>query len=238
MRKVILKAWSNFREAQARRPISSVIFPGGPLWVWRGLVLARKGFLMHAPRHSRAVVAALAVAVVAVSVALFALPASAGSQTGSITVKSSVANNCTSSVTQPGTITYDPISANLSTAATDSSGSLVLNCTKGDSVSVDMDKGSNSAAAGSYFQPQMAGQTTGNTDKLQYNMYTTSGYTTVWGSNNSADGGTTHGSAQTTTGLGPGTAHKITLTLYIQIPATQNVSADTYQDTMTATITY
>src|SRR5579859_6907727 len=174
------------------------------------------------------VLAALAAATV-LSMAVGAVPASAGTTTGSITVKSSVANNCTSSVTQPGTITYDPISANLTTDAQDSSGALVLNCTKGDSVSVDMNKGSHSAAAGSYFQPQMAGTGT-NTDVLAYNIFTTSGYTTVWGSTNSSDGGTTHGSTQTTTGLGPGTAHQITLTLYIDIPKAQNVSADTYQD--------
>jgi spore coat protein U-like protein len=70
---------------------------------------------------------------------------------------------------------------------------------------------------------------------LNYNLYTTSGDTTVWG-----DG---TGSTLTVagTGAGMGTPQAVAQTVYGQIPdnaANQAVSPDTFADTITATVTY
>jgi spore coat protein U-like protein len=70
------------------------------------------------------------------------------------------------------------------------------------------------------------------TNTLQYNLYTTNGYATVWGN--------TTGSWQSGTGAGLGTTNS--LTVYGQIPdsATNQaaVPATTYADTITVTVTY
>ena len=62
-------------------------------------------------------------------------------------------------------------------------------------------------------------------DRLNYNLYTSSGYTTVWGT---AAGSTyTIASIKTTD----------TATIYARIPAGQDVSVGSYSDTVTLSIT-
>lgn len=154
-----------------------------------------------------------------------------GTLTPTVTVKSSVATNCTDSVTQPNTVTYDPIGANLAADAKDGSGFLTLNCTRLAAVSIDLDKGANSTGTTPNFVRNMLGAAS-TPDKLSYKIYQDSGYsTTLWGT-------TTSGTAMSVAGKGPGVGNQLKEYFYVDIPMNQNVQADTYTDTVTATITF
>lgn len=65
------------------------------------------------------------------------------------------------------------------------------------------------------------------TNTLQYNLYTTSGHANVWGD----------GTSSTRTVGGNGTSSS-TQTIYGRIPAGQDVSAGSYSDSITLTITF
>lgn len=67
----------------------------------------------------------------------------------------------------------------------------------------------------------------GGADTLQYNLYTTSAHTNVWG----------NGTGGTSTIVGNGT-NSSTRTIYGRIPAGQDVSAGSYTDTITITISF
>jgi spore coat protein U-like protein len=82
-----------------------------------------------------------------------------------------------------------------------------------------------SAGGGSFAQRLM---TTGTTT-LKYQIYTSSGYGTVWG-----DGS---GTTSTVAGGNDGNASE-TLTAYGSIPAGQFVKPGSYTDTITVTVTY
>lgn len=159
----------------------------------------------------------------------------AGSKTTTIVTNATVATNCIISTNSPNTITYDPIVTNLSMDAQDNSGSLALNCTRNASISIDLDHGQHAIVSGSYFQPELYGAATPH-DTLKYTINHGS-YTGLWGTTTSVDG-TTKGTVLTDTGKGPGNGNKLTETLYIDIPMNQNVQADSYADSVIATVTY
>ncbi|KCZ59657.1 hypothetical protein HY30_13710 [Hyphomonas chukchiensis] len=69
---------------------------------------------------------------------------------------------------------------------------------------------------------------TDGSNTLSYNLYTNSGYGTVWG-----DG---TGGSSDVTGTGSGSVQD--LTVYGRMPAGQGEPAGDYSDTVTATITY
>ena len=66
------------------------------------------------------------------------------------------------------------------------------------------------------------------TATLGYNLYTTTGDTTVWGD----------GTGSTASVAGTGTGSNQTLTVYGKIPTGETSLSGTYSDTITATITY
>ncbi len=171
------------------------------------------------------------VAILASSTASYATT----TKTSTIPVSASVATNCTISTTSPSTIAYDPIVTNLAADAQNNSGNLLLNCTRNASISIDLNKGLHSIASGTYFQPELYGATVPH-DVLKYTI-NKGNYTTLWGTTISVDG-TTPGTALADTGKGPGGGNVLTETLFIDIPQNQNVQADSYTDTVTATVTY
>lgn len=163
----------------------------------------------------------------------FNAPASAG---GSISMGAAaqVHGNCfIFSVNQPATIPYDPIVANLSTDATSQDGSLNVKCTRNAAAYIDLDHGLHATPAGSYFAPNMIGAL-GTPDSLKYFIYADQAHTQLWGTTTSADGGTTAGTVGNITGTGA----VVQYTLYIVVPKNQNVQADSYSDSMVATVTY
>lgn len=69
----------------------------------------------------------------------------------------------------------------------------------------------------------------GGTDKLQYNLYTSSTFTTIWGD--------TAGFMVSGTGA-TGPTSNTPVAIYDRIPAEQDVSAGTYTDSITLTISF
>lgn len=85
----------------------------------------------------------------------------------------------------------------------------------------------NSGSSGSITARTMAGATSGNTDKLAYNLYTDAAFTTVWG-----DG--TAGQKVSLTGTG---AQQST-TVFGSLSLNQYLKPDTYTDNLTVTLAY
>jgi spore coat protein U-like protein len=79
--------------------------------------------------------------------------------------------------------------------------------------------------AGSYTPRAM----TSGVPQLQYNLYTTAGYATVWGDGTGATAIVAGGNAGN---------NSETLTVYGRIPSAQYVTPGAYTDTITATVTF
>jgi spore coat protein U-like protein len=154
-------------------------------------------------------------AAVVLVIALAFAPTSASATTGTanFAVSATVTNTCTISAAALSFGAYT------GAAAVTGSSNITVNCTNLAIYTVGLSTG-----GGTYTTRTMAN----GTATLGYNLYTTSGDTTVWG-----DG---TGSTATVGGVGTGTAQ--TLTVYGKIPTGENSLSGTYSDTITATITY
>ena len=158
----------------------------------------------------------------------------AGTNTGSLPVTASVAQSCVVSATSAVAFgAYDPVGANAA-AALAGTGSISLKCTKGStSITADLSAGAN--AVGN--QRKMLGTT--NSDLLNYSItqpataspWTSCAGSTVWGS-------TVGGSVYTPTGVTWTAAAAQAFTVCGSVPAAQNVSADSYTDTITVTVNF
>lgn len=73
-------------------------------------------------------------------------------------------------------------------------------------------------------------------NKLNYNLYTSSARTTIWGDGTSGTG-VASGSFQHP-GLGVGVKFEQSYSFYGRIPASQNVPVGTYSDSITVTVVY
>lgn len=163
---------------------------------------------------------------IAVLVAIAAIygAAIAGTASSNLAVSATVSNNCTISTTAVAFGTYDPIVANKTTAAT-ATGAVDTTCTTGDSTTITLGQGSNPASSSTAAAP-VRRMLNGTTNYLNYNLYTSSGLTTVWG-NTSATGVAV-----------TGTGAPVTTNVYGSVPAGQNVPAGGYSDTVLATVTF
>jgi spore coat protein U-like protein len=153
--------------------------------------------------------------------ALASAAASAATATTTFAVSATVLKTCSASANALAFGSYTPGSGAVTGTTTVS-----IKCTNGTAYSVALNGGS--TASGTITQRLMAN----GTNTLQYNLYTTSSYGTIWG-----DG--TAGSPQTGTGAGFATAN--TLTVYGQLPdsaTNQSVVTGSYTDTVTVTVTY
>jgi spore coat protein U-like protein len=151
----------------------------------------------------------------------FAGAAQAATKTGSFVVSATVAKNCVINAPNLDLGSFD------GTNDLAVSSAITVNCTSGTTFSVDLSPGSSN----SYAMRTLVN----GTDHLNYNLYTSGGYGTVWGD---ATGGTGHA---TGTGTGMGVPQQQSLTVYGRLLASDNtgpVSAGTYNDTIVATITY
>jgi spore coat protein U-like protein len=147
--------------------------------------------------------------------------AQGATKTTTFLVSATVSKNCVMSAAPLNLGTFD------GTNDLTASSNITVNCTNATPFTVDLDKGSSA----SYTMRTMKN----GTDVLNYNLYTTSTYTNVWGD---TTGGTAH---NTGTGAGMGVPQAQTLTVYGRLQAVDNTgtfSAGTYNDTITATITY
>lgn len=138
-------------------------------------------------------------------------------------VSATVLKNCTVAATNVAFGNYTPTAG-----ATAANGTVSVKCTKNSAFTVSLDKGT--TAGGAIAQRLMSD---GAGDTLQYNLYTTSGFATVWGD------GTGTSVTQGGTGAGMGTA--VTLTVYGSLPdnaTNQAVPPNTYTDTVTVSVAY
>lgn len=83
--------------------------------------------------------------------------------------------------------------------------------------------------------PQRAMESGGN--KLNYNLYTSTARTTIWGDGTSGTG-VESGSFHYPGLIGVGVKREKSYSFYGRIPANQNVPAGTYSDSITVTVVY
>jgi spore coat protein U-like protein len=102
-------------------------------------------------------------------------------------------------------------------------GTVAVQCTSGDSYSISLNAGT---TTGSTVSSRYMVSALGGT--VQYGLYTTGGYTTIWGD----------GSLGTATQGGTGTGSGQSFTVYGVVPIQATPAPGTYNDTVTATITY
>jgi spore coat protein U-like protein len=135
-----------------------------------------------------------------------------------LTSTATVINNCVVSAT---TINFGG-SVGVLTGAVTANGTITARCTSGDSYSIALNKGTTSG--GSIADRQMAGS---GSAVVHYQLYTGSGYTTIWGDGTT---GSTNG------GTGSGTNQNYTV--YGRVQAQTTPAPNTYSDTITVTVTY
>jgi len=179
----------------------------------------------------------LAIAVATAALAGVVAPALAGSATSSLSVTANVAQNCAISTSAVAFGAYDPVSTH-SSAGIDlnGTGAVSVTCTK-NSTGVNITLGLGSNALGSV--RRLLGGTSG--DFLTYSLYHASATTpaavcnfpgtTVWG--------TAGAGILTPTGIsGWGANSAKSFNVCGTIPKAQDVSADSYTDTVVATVNF
>lgn len=150
--------------------------------------------------------------------------ANAGSASTPVNVSASVTQNC--KISNTGNISfgsYDPVTVS---AVTQSTGSVSVTCTKGASgITFTLSSGANSANATG--PDTRAMKASGSSTYLSYDVYQTNAYATRF---------PTSAVAETVSG---GITTPTTISLYGQIKAAaQDVSVDTYTDTLSATVNF
>lgn len=108
---------------------------------------------------------------------------------------------------------YDPLGA----SAVDGVGNINITCDTVTAMTVSLSSG-----GGTFADRRMIG----GASQLGYNLYTNSSRVTVWG--DGVGGGSTVSA----------NSSNVDLTVYGRIPASQNVPANVYTDTITVTVTY
>ncbi len=145
--------------------------------------------------------------------------ASAGTATGTFTVQATIASAC---LVTANTLNFGTYSAASATALTGAS-TISVNCTSGTPYATALNVGSGGGA--------FTGRTLlSGTDTLTFNLFRDAAYTQVWG-----DG---TGSTFTVAGTGSGLLTANTITVYGQIPISQDKPVGTYSSLITVTISY
>lgn len=155
---------------------------------------------------------------------LVASSVSAGTDTANVEISATVEANCTITSSGLDFGTYDPVSTNAASDL-DASGTVTVTCTTGSTGVIALGQGVN-ADTGSTDAVPLRRLSDGGTNYLSYYLYQDSGRTTVWGNTTETD--VEH--------LGDGTATDITI--YGRVTSGQNVPAESYSDTVVATVTF
>lgn len=154
----------------------------------------------------------LVVAAMVAAVAFFGGRAvSAGSNTANMNVQATVVANCTITANPLKWTQFDPVTG----AGADTTGSLLIACTKGTTPTVQMGDGQNGGR-----------KMSNGSDVLAYDIYTASDYKTVWNMTNTVS-----------LGQAPSKAER-TMNVYGRIVATSDVPAGTYTDLVVATVNF
>jgi spore coat protein U-like protein len=160
------------------------------------------------------------------AVALLAISSAAGAATvqSNFNVTASVVKNCLVSSGDIAFGTYTPAAGTLTGSSV-----VGVRCTAGTTFTVGLSTGQE----GSY-GPRKLNDGSGN--ELEYNLYTTNAYATVWGD------GTGGSATRNGTGAGMGALQAQNLTVYAQLPDNANNQlappSTSYTDQITVTVTY
>jgi spore coat protein U-like protein len=152
--------------------------------------------------------------------------------TGTLAVSATVVNNCQFTTTPVAFGNYDPAVVNAAGGANLlATGNLLVTCTTGDSITVDLDAGGNPAGGSTALVPARQ-MVFGGTNFL--------GYTLFWP--NSANNGTT---TATVWGTGAGSSFvytasgvQQTVNVFGSVAKGQNVPAGAYSDTVNVAVNY
>lgn len=150
-------------------------------------------------------------------------PTRAGTSTGTMNVTATVGKSCNFTSGNLAFGNYDPIVANSATPLkiTDTTTALSLSCSANTTATISLNNGLNNASC--------SGSATcmadGSGDYLNYAVYTNNTFATVWNGVNTVS----------YTSTSPGVP---ALKVNAQIPAAQNVPANSYTDTVTATANF
>lgn len=155
------------------------------------------------------------------AVVSIAAESSAGAQSASatLTVSASVAKHCTVTTTPVNFGAYNPVTVN-ATAPLDNTGTIAVTCTKGATAWVGLNNGT---ATGT------TRQMSSSAERLNYELYTDSTHSTVWGN-------TVTTGVNVPASTGPQTPQN--LTVYGRVAAGQNAAVGDYTDTVTATVNF
>ena len=158
----------------------------------------------------------------ALTIAFSGTFASAASSTGNLSVSATVASTCT--ISQASALTFSGYNR-ASGSDLAGTGSMTIACTNGGApLTVSFDTGANTSACDTYDSgTNTRCMSDGGAGLLQYDVYTDSGHTTLFGRTGAAT------TAQTSTG---------TLTIYGLIPHGQAAPVGSYSDTLVATVNY
>lgn len=140
----------------------------------------------------------------------------------SMTVNATVNAYC--AINSAGTIGFNAF--NPSTGDQTSSSSISVNCTNTTPFDIGLSLGSGTNASLTTGRVMTSGNNT-----LIYQLYSDSGYSTVWGD-------TVGTNTVRLTGAGFGTNTAKTATVYAKIPSQPNAVPASYTDTVTVTVTY
>ncbi len=152
------------------------------------------------------------------------LASQAGTTTGNLTVTATIANNCHFGTSTMPFGAYDPVVTNNTTPLT-ATGTVNLTCTKSDAITLTADNGLNhSNASGTCATATCSRAMSSSGNYLSYDLYTTSGNSTVWNASNSI--------AATATGASQA------VSVYGYIPADSAQPAGSYTDTVVVTATF
>lgn len=142
----------------------------------------------------------------------------AATATTSFNVTATVIDVCAVSATNLGFGTYSPIGG----SALDGSSTITVTCTLGTPYNVRLDAGANGASVSARQMLRTSG-----TETLPYYLYRNAGRTQNWGLTDNTD-------TVSATGTGVSVGH----TVYGRIPASSNVPAGSYTDTVNVTVSY
>ena len=146
-------------------------------------------------------------------------PAGAGTATGTFTVQAVINSACNVSATTLNFGAYSPTSA---TALTGSS-TVSVYCTSGSPYTTELNVGS---GGGTFATRTLLN----GTYTLNFNLYRDAAYSQIWGDGTA--------STYTVAGTGSGLLTANTITVYGQIPISQDKPVGTYSSTITVTVSY
>jgi len=162
-----------------------------------------------------------------------ALDAVALTATGTLSVTATVVDNCAFTTTPVAFGNYDPAVVNAAGGENlTGTGTLLVTCTTGDAISIDLDQGGSPATSSSATVP-LRQMVSGGTNLLGYTLFWPSAAgaggavtATVWGTG----GGTSFG--YTATGV------QQTINVFGSVAKGQNVPAGSYSDTVNVVVNF